>query len=72
MTSKEKAIELHDKYYQVFNKLGIDDLPNDYAKEHSKICAKENLQMIEYLNKYNDFPKIVQFWTDVIAEINLL
>jgi len=72
MTSKDKAIELHDKYYQVFEKLGIDDLTNDYAKENAKICAKENLQMMEYLDKYNNFPKIVQFWNDVITELSLL
>ena len=72
MTPKDKAIELHDKYYQVFEKLGIDNLPNNYAKEHAKICAKENLEMMKYINKYNDFPKIVQFWSDVITEISLL
>ena len=43
MTPKEKAIELHDKYYRVFERLGLDDLPSKYAKEQATICIEELL-----------------------------
>jgi hypothetical protein len=43
MTPKEKAIELHDKYYQIFENLGIDSLPNNYAKQCVLICVDEIL-----------------------------
>ena len=47
MTAKEKAIELHDKYYKVFEDLGFDTLPNKYAKQCALLCVDEILNVIE-------------------------
>ncbi len=70
MTAKEKAIELHDKYYRIFESLGLDDLPNKYAKEHAAICIKE---VVTELNKLpsKDMSDL-QFWGEVDYELSLL
>lgn len=72
MKAKDKAIELHDKYYQEFEKMGFDELPNEYAKKHALICANEQIELIKYLNQYNDFSKILSFWKYVKSEITNL
>ena len=70
MTAKEKAIELHDKYYRIFERLGLDELPNKYAKEHAFICIKE---VVTELNKLpsKDMSDL-QFWGEVDYELSLL
>ena len=47
MEAKEKAIELHDKYYKVFEDLGFDTLPNKYAKQCALLCVDEILNVIK-------------------------
>ncbi len=64
MTAKEKAIELHDKYYRIFEGLGLDELPNKYAKEHALICVDEIIE-----NHNRNFMSIPVFWQQVREEI---
>ncbi len=87
MTPKEKAIELHDKYYQEFERLGLDELPNKYAKEHALICVDEVIKnkphkIIEkyYVDsggnktdeKYFEMVSNEFFWQNVKSVLNAL
>ena len=47
MTPKDKANELHDKYYKVFEDLGLDTLPNKYAKQCALLCVDDILNVIK-------------------------
>tara|TARA_R100000908_G_C3656383_1_gene85709 strand:- start:139 stop:360 length:222 start_codon:yes stop_codon:yes gene_type:complete len=73
MTAKEKAIELHDKYYKIFEELGLDNLPNKYAKEHAKICVKELQEEGSNYIKYTSHNMArYAFYDEVLREIELL
>lgn len=47
MKAEDKAIELHDKYYQIFEPLGLDNIPNDHAKQCALICVDEIIENIK-------------------------
>ena len=42
------------------------------AKVYALMCVDKILNTINYMNEYNDFPKIVLFWNDVKNEIHKL
>jgi|8_EtaG_2_1085327.scaffolds.fasta_scaffold17639_6 hypothetical protein len=85
MTAIEKAIELHNKYYQVFEDLGLytvlyqDTLPNKYAKQCALLCVDEILKTkvgelteeeIECLKDIELFT--YRYWQEVKKEIKEL
>jgi hypothetical protein len=72
-TAKEKAIELHDKYYKIFERLGLDDLPtNKCAKEHAKICIKELQEEGGNYIKYTSYNMVrYAFYDEVLRELEL-
>ena len=45
--SKEKAIELQDKYYQLFERMGVDGIPNKPAIQCALICIDETIQALQ-------------------------
>jgi len=62
MKAEAKAIELHDKYYQIFEPLGLDSIPNDHAKQCALICVDEITSVIGeiHLKHFNDAPTL--YW----------
>ncbi len=72
MTSREKAEELFDKYYQIF----VDDIDEhfiDTSKRISKQCALIAVdEIIRYvLPRYQDFT-FALYWEEVKQEIEKL
>ena len=68
MNAKEKANELVNKYkpYTFGWKQQISD---HYAKKCAATCAEECLSIM--LNEYSETTEAVQYWKDVIKEIDL-
>ena len=70
MNAEDKAIELHDKYFQVFNELGFDTIPNSMAKNHALICIDEIIN--DSPNIYDSDRLNYKYWQEVKQEIQKL
>jgi len=49
MDYKEEAEKLHDKYYRVFEMLGVDDIPNEQAKKCALIDVENRIDCLKDL-----------------------
>jgi len=56
---KEKSVELHDKFYQIFESLGLDEIPN----KQSIMCVE--ILIDEVINEINHESHSIGFWNSV-------
>ncbi len=69
MTPKEKAEELHNKFYKINE--GVNLIYFEEAKQCALIAVDEILEDIEDLESYDYKPKF-SYWSKVKKEIELL
>jgi hypothetical protein len=71
MTPKEKAIEL----VEGFSKIQRDFKQANYygqARESALFSVDQQISLINYMNEFGDFPKILSFWISVKDELKKL
>ena len=65
MKPKDKAKEIYDAYYGIFNSIGYDNIPNKFAKECAIIVVNEILKAREV----SGFILDEDYWKEVKEEI---
>jgi len=78
MSPKERAIYLHDRYYnEMFEDMGLDEIPNPKAKQATLIALDEIIEQWEYIDTYladgmGELNPNLRYWYEVRQELNAL